>query len=40
MAILNILEFPIRACATIAKPVDVVDDAIRQLVDDMFRDHV
>lgn len=29
------MNFPIRGCA-IAKPVDVVDDGIRQLVDDMF----
>ncbi|WP_459746005.1 peptide deformylase [Pseudomonas sp. 3A(2025)] len=36
MAILNILEFPDARLRTIAKPVTVVDDAIRQLVDDMF----
>lgn len=36
MAILNILEFPDPRLRTIAKPVDVVDDGIRQLVDDMF----
>jgi peptide deformylase len=36
MAILNILEFPDSRLRTIAKPVDVVDDSIRQLVDDMF----
>jgi peptide deformylase len=36
MAILNILEFPDPRLRTIAKPVDVVDDAIRRLVDDMF----
>lgn len=36
MAILNILEFPDPRLRTIAKPVDVVDDSIRQLVDDMF----
>jgi len=36
MAILNILEFPDPRLRTIAKPVDVVDDALRQLIDDMF----
>lgn len=36
MAILNILEFPDPRLRTIAKPVEVVDDRIRQLVDDMF----
>lgn len=36
MAILNILEFPDPRLRTLAKPVDVVDDALRQLVDDMF----
>src|SRR5690606_7760930 len=36
MAILNILEFPDPRLRTSAKPVDVVDDGIRQLVDDMF----
>ncbi len=36
MAILNILEFPDSRLRTIAKPVDVVDDEVRQLVDDMF----
>jgi peptide deformylase len=36
MAILNILEFPDSRLRTIAKPVAVVDDGIRQLVDDMF----
>lgn len=36
MAILNILEFPDSRLRTIAKPVDVVDADIRQLVDDMF----
>ncbi|UUD62343.1 peptide deformylase [Pseudomonas seleniipraecipitans] len=36
MAILNILEFPDPRLRTIAKPVDVVDDAVRQLIDDMF----
>lgn len=36
MAILNILEFPDSRLRTIAKPVAVVDDKVRQLVDDMF----
>ncbi|TBU93270.1 peptide deformylase [Stutzerimonas kirkiae] len=36
MAILNILEFPDPRLRTIAKPVEVVDDGIRQLIDDMF----
>ena len=36
MAILNILEFPDPRLRTIAKAVDVVDDALRQLIDDMF----
>lgn len=36
MAILNILEFPDPRLRTIAKPVTVVDDSTRQLVDDMF----
>ncbi|MBD1552899.1 peptide deformylase [Pseudomonas typographi] len=36
MAILNILEFPDSRLRTIAKPVEVVDDEVRQLVDDMF----
>ncbi|AQZ94078.1 peptide deformylase [Halopseudomonas phragmitis] len=36
MAILNILEFPDPRLRTIAKPVEVVDDRIRKLVDDMF----
>ena len=36
MAILNILEFPDPRLRTIAKPVDVVDDELRQLIDDMF----
>ena len=36
MAILNILEFPDPRLRTLAKPVEVVDDSIRQLVDDMF----
>ena len=36
MAILNILEFPDSRLRTIAKPVEVVDDEVRQLIDDMF----
>lgn len=36
MAILNILEFPDPRLRTIAKSVEVVDDNIRQLIDDMF----
>ncbi len=36
MAILNILEFPDPRLRTIAKPVTVVDDALRLLIDDMF----
>lgn len=36
MAILDILEFPDSRLRTIAKPVAVVDDEVRQLVDDMF----
>ena len=36
MAILNILEFPDSRLCTIAKPVAVVDDEVRQLIDDMF----
>ena len=36
MAILNILEFPDPRLRTIAKPVEQVDDTIRQLLDDMF----
>jgi peptide deformylase len=36
MAILNILEFPDPRLRTIAKPVTVVDDALRRLIDDMF----
>ena len=35
MAILNILEFPDPRLRTIAKPVDVVDDDLRTLIDDM-----
>ena len=36
MAILNILEFPDSRLRTIAKPVTVVDDALRLIFDDMF----
>ena len=36
MAILNILEFPDSRLRTIAKPVAVVDDEVRQLIEDMF----
>lgn len=36
MAILRILEFPDPKLRTKALPVDKVDDALRQLIDDMF----
>lgn len=36
MAILEILEYPDERLRTKAKPVEQVDDAIRQLIDDMF----
>ena len=36
MAKLNILEFPDPRLRIKAKPVEVVDDALRQLIDDMF----
>lgn len=36
MAILNVLEFPDPKLRTKARPVEQVDDALRQLVDDMF----
>ncbi len=36
MALLPILKFPDPRLRTIAKPVEVVDDRIRQLIDDMF----
>jgi len=36
MAILDILEYPDPRLRTEAKPVKQVDDAIRQLIDDMF----
>lgn len=36
MAILDILEFPDPRLRTVAQPVAAVDDALRQLIDDMF----
>lgn len=36
MAKLEILEFPDPRLRTVAAPVEVVDDGIRQLIDDMF----
>ena len=36
MAILEILEFPDPRLRTIATPVERVDDAVRQVIDDMF----
>ena len=36
MAVLNILEFPDPRLRIVAKPVDTVDDGVRQLVADMF----
>ncbi|UUW70834.1 peptide deformylase [Pseudomonas oryzihabitans] len=36
MATLDILEFPDPRLRTVAKPIDVVDDALRQTIDDMF----
>ena len=36
MAILNILHFPDPRLRTLAKPVKKVDDAVRQLLDDML----
>ncbi len=36
MALLNILEYPDPRLRTKAEPVTAVDDAVRQLVDDMF----
>lgn len=36
MAVRDILEFPDPRLRTVAKPVAVVDDSIRALVDDMF----
>lgn len=36
MAILEILEFPDPRLRTVATPVERVDDALRQVIDDMF----
>ena len=36
MAILNILEFPDPRLRIVAKPVEQVNDTVRQLIDDMF----
>ena len=36
MAVLEILEFPDPRLRTVAKPVEVVDTAMRALIDDMF----
>lgn len=36
MALLNILHYPDKRLRTVAKPVEQVDDDIRQLVDDLF----
>jgi len=36
MTILTILEFPDPRLRTVAKPVAVVDDSVRRLIDDMF----
>ena len=36
MALLNILEYPDPRLRTLAKPVNVVDDAVRKLIDDML----
>ena len=36
MALLPILEFPDPRLRTIAKPVELVDDSIRTIIDDMF----
>ncbi|NQY02984.1 MAG: peptide deformylase [Halieaceae bacterium] len=36
MAVLEILEFPDPRLRTVAKPVEVVDNAMRALIDDMF----
>lgn len=36
MALLPILEFPDPRLRTVATPVEIVDDSIKQLVDDMF----
>ncbi len=36
MALLNILEYPDPRLRTVAKPVNVVDEAVRRLIDDML----
>lgn len=36
MALLNILHFPDPRLRNLARPVEQVDDALRQLIDDMF----
>ena len=36
MALLEILHYPDKRLRTVAAPVEVVDDSIRELVDDMF----
>lgn len=36
MPILEILHYPDKRLRTVAKPVEQIDDSIRQLVDDMF----
>ena len=36
MAILDILHYPDKRLRTVASPVEIVDDSIKQLVDDMF----
>lgn len=36
MAVLDILEFPDPRLRTVARPVEVVDDSVRQLVDDLL----
>lgn len=36
MSLLTILEYPDKRLRTVATPIDVVDDALRALIDDMF----
>ena len=36
MAILDILHYPDKRLRTVAKPVEIVDNSIKKLVDDMF----
>ena len=36
MALLDILHFPDPRLREVAKPVEQVDDSVKQLVDDMF----